>query len=152
MNELKYEGFSKFSINQEKKNSIKIDMLDSNRITLNWKDLNVLKPKKNRIFNKQAKDSYKISPKKIISNVDGYANSGEILAIMGASGAGKTTLLNVLNFRNRGKLKITGQIGLNGKSVKTIEEMREASSYVQQDDLFIGYLTVKEHLLFQVNI
>ena len=29
----------------------------------------------------------------------GYANSGEILAIMGASGAGKTTLLNILSYR-----------------------------------------------------
>lgn len=69
---------------------------------------------------------------------------------MGASGAGKTTLLNVLNFRNRGTLKIDGDIKVNGTPVKTTEQISAISGYVQQDDLFIGYLTVREHLLFQV--
>jgi ABC-type multidrug transport system ATPase subunit len=77
------------------------------------------------------------------------AKPKEVLAIMGASGAGKTTLLNGLNFRNRGQLKIEGEIMLNGRSVKSIAQLSAISGYVQQDDLFVGYLTVKEHLTFQ---
>ncbi len=63
---------------------------------------------------------------------------------------GKTTLLNVLNCRNRGSLKIEGDIKINGKSVDMIENISSVIGYVQQDDLFIGTLKVKEHLFFQV--
>jgi ABC-type multidrug transport system ATPase subunit len=69
---------------------------------------------------------------------------------MGASGAGKTTLLNILNFRNRGNLKIGGEVRVNGQLVNSVEEIASISGYVQQDDLFIGCLTVKENLVFQV--
>jgi ABC-type multidrug transport system ATPase subunit len=71
---------------------------------------------------------------------------------MGASGAGKTTLLNALNLKNTDNLKVEGEIRINGKLVSSVEEISSISGYVQQDDLFIGYLTVKEHLIFQVNI
>lgn len=81
--------------------------------------------------------------------VDGIAKSNEILAIMGASGAGKTTLLNCLNFRNRGSLKISGQVRFNGELIEEVEQIASISGYVQQDDLFIGCLTVKETLVFQ---
>jgi ABC-type multidrug transport system ATPase subunit len=69
---------------------------------------------------------------------------------MGASGAGKTSLLNVLNFRNRGNLKVDGEIRVNGQLVNSVEEFASISGYVQQDDLFIGCLTVRENLVFQV--
>ena len=77
------------------------------------------------------------------------AEPNEVLAIRGASGSGKTTLLNVLNFRNRGTLNIEGQVRVNGKLVGSVAEMASISGYVQQDDLFIGSLTVREHLIFQ---
>jgi ABC-type multidrug transport system ATPase subunit len=69
---------------------------------------------------------------------------------MGASGAGKTSLLNVLNFRNRGNLKVGGEVRVNGQLVNSVEEIASISGYVQQDDLFIGCLTVRENLVFQV--
>ena len=72
------------------------------------------------------------------------------MAIMGASGAGKTTLLNCLTFRNTGQLKVIGDRYLNGASVNT-DTLARISGYVQQDDLFVPTLTVKEHLKFQVN-
>jgi ABC-type multidrug transport system ATPase subunit len=70
--------------------------------------------------------------------------------IKGASGAGKTTLLNVLNFRNRGNLKISANVKVNGIEVESREEISSISGYVQQEDLFIPTLKVKEQLKFQV--
>ena len=122
-------------------------------VCLTWTDVNATVPAKKSIFQKCKRNSLDLTtPKKLIYNVDGMACSKEILAIMGASGAGKTTLLNVLNFRNRGKLKIEGEIRVNGALVKSVEDISAVSGYVQQDDLFIGCLTVKEHLVFQVVI
>ena len=69
---------------------------------------------------------------------------------MGASGAGKTTLLNVLNFRNRGTLRISGDVKINGSVVESREALASLSGYVQQEDLYIGTLKVKEQLKFQV--
>ena len=79
----------------------------------------------------------------------GVVQEGEILAIMGASGAGKTTLLNCMTMRNTGKLKVMGQRYLNGTSVDA-DSLARISGYVQQGDLFVATLTVKELLKFQV--
>ena len=68
---------------------------------------------------------------------------------IGASGAGKTTLLNVLNFRNQGKLETNGDVKINGQSVNW-KTVASCSGYVQQDDVFIGTLKVREHLTFLV--
>ena len=82
-------------------------------------------------------------------SVSGMVQEGELVAIMGVSGSGKTTLLNSLTHRTTGKLKVTGQRYLNGTAV-TADSLARISGYVQQDDLFIGCLTVMETLRFQV--
>ena len=46
------------------------------------------------------------------------------------------------------KLHISGSMLVNGQSIK--HKIKNISGYVQQEDLFIGTLTVKEHLTFQV--
>lgn len=56
----------------------------------------------------------------------------------------------MLNFRNRGNLKVSGEVKINGTPVKSREALTSVSGYVQQDDLFIANLTVKEQLKFQV--
>jgi ABC-type lipoprotein export system ATPase subunit len=81
--------------------------------------------------------------------VSGVARPGELLAIMGASGAGKTTLLNTLMFRSPPSLQVSGRRALNGVHVNS-STLASLSAYVQQHDLFIGTLTVREHLIFQV--
>jgi ABC-type multidrug transport system ATPase subunit len=69
---------------------------------------------------------------------------------MGSSGSGKTTLFNVLNFRNKKKLKINGSIKINGVPIKSAKALSFISGYVEQEDSFIDTLTVKEHLTFHV--
>ena len=97
-----------------------------------------------------------LSPRRIIlfiyfPPVSGIVRPGELLAIMGGSGAGKTTLLNVLTARhNSASLKLEGVLTLNGRAIKP-KKLAQASAYVQQDDLFIGALTVEEHLRFRVS-
>lgn len=81
--------------------------------------------------------------------VSGVAKPGQLLAIMGASGAGKTTLLNVLTNKNIRLLDVCGDVLVNGENVG--ESIVRRSAYVQQDDLFIGTLKVKEHLIFQAS-
>ncbi|KAF4532329.1 hypothetical protein B566_EDAN003632 [Ephemera danica] len=86
--------------------------------------------------------------KHILKSVSGAAYPGELLAIMGSSGAGKTTLLNTLTFRSPRQLDVCGLRAINGEPA-TSETLTALSAYVQQDDLFIGTLTVREHLVFQ---
>ncbi|VDM59380.1 unnamed protein product [Angiostrongylus costaricensis] len=80
-------------------------------------------------------------------SVYGTAGPGQLVAIMGSSGAGKSSMLNVLAHRNLDKLEIYGSIKVNQRPV-TREFMRSVCAYVQQDDCFIGSLTVREHLMF----
>lgn len=52
----------------------------------------------------------------ILKNVNGYARSGECLAIMGGSGAGKSTMLNIISgrFKPNKLMKFDREIKLNG--------------------------------------
>lgn len=65
------------------------------------------------------------------------------------SGAGKTSLINVLTFRNIRSLVVSGDIKINDKVVNR-DQMNDVSAYLQQEDLFLGTMTVREHLLFKV--
>ena len=58
-------------------------------------------------------------------------------------------MLNVLTFRNRGSLILQGDVRVNGVVVDK-SSIANISAYVQQDDLFIGAMTVREHLTFRV--
>nr|QEO19117.1 white [Mesovelia mulsanti] len=89
--------------------------------------------------------------KHILDRVTGAAYPGELLAIMGSSGAGKTTLLNTLMFRSASNVNVSGIRALNGIPVNG-RTLASLSAYVQQDDLFIGTLTVREHLIFQAMV
>ena len=62
-------------------------------------------------------------------------------SIIGSSGAGKTTLMNILAQRNLGGLQLKGILRANG--IPYGFNIGNISSYVQQDDIFVGALTVK---------
>ncbi|XP_078491308.1 protein white-like [Ciona intestinalis] len=114
-------------------------------LSLSWNNINVKVPKTTRCFGRIKK------PEKIIlNNVSGYAEPGRLLAIIGSSGAGKSTLLNMLTWRNKSELYMTGDILVNGVSMGA--DISSISAYVEQDDLFMGELTVKEHLMFAARL
>ena len=120
-------------------------------ITFGWSNINVsTKPVTEKKY--CGLHLRKGEPEKLLlSNISGVAKPGEVLAILGASGAGKSTFLNTLLFRNTQGLKISGTRIANG-DVVTPTSLTSVSAYVQQDDLFIPSLTVREHLLFQSRV
>lgn len=66
------------------------------------------------------------------------------------SGAGKTTLMNVLAHGNISQMEVSGTVEVNDHPVGL--QINTMSAYIQQEDLFIGSLTVREHLTFQVSL
>ena len=75
-------------------------------------------------------------------------SSDRCLFCVFSSGAGKSTLMNVLAHRNLKGLKVSGKVKVNGQTIG--RDITTMSAYVQQEDLFIGSLTVREHLTFHV--
>lgn len=85
----------------------------------------------------------------ILTQIDGVAEPGQLLAVMGHSGSGKTTLLNALSGRttpNHGSLSVqlasphglwgSGAILLNGREASP-QVLRAVSAYVQQEDIML---------------
>ncbi|XP_041366799.1 protein white-like [Gigantopelta aegis] len=115
-------------------------------ISLSWKNVNVfVEINKNKWCRR--KKSGGIESKQLLRNVNGLVKPGTLLAIIGASGAGKSTLMNVLTGRNTSQYTIRGDIQVNGITVG--RGIKNISAYVQQDELFIANLTVKETLVFR---
>ncbi|MCL7048890.1 hypothetical protein MKW94_001879, partial [Papaver nudicaule] len=75
---------------------------------LTWEDLWVTVPS---LKSSRGEDNYKA----IIQGLNGYAQPGEILAIMGPSGCGKSTLLDVLAGRLASNTRHSGLIQVNGR-------------------------------------
>ncbi|KAK2865079.1 hypothetical protein FQN49_003927 [Arthroderma sp. PD_2] len=98
------------------------------------------------------KDRETKQPKAILSDASGYVNKGELMVLMGPSGSGKTTLLNVLAGRasSLGDA-VNGDVLINGRTASR-ETFRHLSSYVEQEDVLIGSLTVEETLYFAAQL
>lgn len=89
-----------------------------------------------------------IKTTELLSNISGEVKRGELMAIMGPSGSGKTTLLNHLAHRSPPlKSKSSGSIKYCSK-VLGLDEFRNISTFVEQEDSLIGSLTVKETIYF----
>ncbi|KAK6747009.1 hypothetical protein RB195_000323 [Necator americanus] len=104
-------------------------------VTLSWKSIRVSVTKGGR---------------QLLHGVTGLARPGELLALMGASGAGKTTLLNTLLSRNLRGLTIDGTVAVNGNVIG--REITAISGYAQQEEMFVGTLTVREYLMIQARL
>ncbi|KAH0493336.1 hypothetical protein TgHK011_000010 [Trichoderma gracile] len=92
------------------------------------------------------------APLAILSNATGNVCAGEMLAILGPSGSGKTTLLNALAHRAAAaNATTTGNILINGHKI-SLQEIRDLSAYVEQEDALIGSLTVRETVVFAARL
>ncbi|XP_064099216.1 protein scarlet-like isoform X1 [Macrobrachium nipponense] len=116
-------------------------------ITLTWRDLNVYVPQK-KAWYKKSKGHKPF--KRVLNSVSGAVRPGSLVALMGASGAGKSTLMNALAHRTPGEMVVDGDILVNGHRAN--QSMNSLSGYVHQDDIFVGSLTVKEHLTFMARL
>ncbi|KAK0160941.1 hypothetical protein PV328_008291 [Microctonus aethiopoides] len=128
-------------------------IIDSrDRITYTWSDVNVYHTSSNnRSWDHFFLNKKQVEQRHILKDVSGVAYPGELLIIMGSSGAGKTTLLNAMTFHTSRGMTVTGTMAANGRHI-TPSILTSRTAYVQQDDLFVGTLTVKEHLLFQAMV
>ncbi|RSL87570.1 hypothetical protein CEP52_015482 [Fusarium oligoseptatum] len=89
--------------------------------------------------------SIKGKNRRILDHVDGWVQPGVTTVLMGASGAGKTTLLDSLAGRvSTGVL--SGHTLVNGQ--ETDRSFPHQIGYVQQQDLHLNTMTVREALEF----
>ncbi|XP_037797831.1 protein scarlet-like [Penaeus monodon] len=116
-------------------------------ITLTWRDLSVYVPQKRNWFRSDAGHR---PFKRVLNNVSGAVRPGSLVALMGSSGAGKSTLMNALAHRTPGGVIVDGEILVNSR--RASRAMASLAGYVHQDDLFVGSLTVKEHLMFMARL
>ncbi|XP_065871897.1 ABC transporter G family member 1-like [Euphorbia lathyris] len=87
--------------------------------------------------------------KQILQQLTGYAQPGELLAIMGPSGSGKTTLLDSLAGRLDSSTQQTGQVLINGRKQPLAYG---TSAYVGQDDVITWTLTVREAIYYSAQL
>ncbi|XP_050210944.1 ABC transporter G family member 1-like [Mercurialis annua] len=87
--------------------------------------------------------------RRILEDITGYAQPGEILAIMGPSGSGKTTLLDALAGRLDSSAKQTGQVLINGRKQPLAYG---TSAYVGQEDVITWTLTVREAVYYSAQL
>lgn len=129
----------------------------SHGISLAWQEVNVyasvVQPsmkKKTCLDKLKIFASEKGTFKRILDNVSGCIESGTLMGIMGSSGAGKSTLMTTLAFRRPQGTIVHGDIMVNGQPLGPF--MNKLSGFVYQDDIFVGTLTVREHLTFMIQL
>ncbi|KAI8335799.1 hypothetical protein BC941DRAFT_429414 [Chlamydoabsidia padenii] len=89
---------------------------------------------------------YNIGGKRVLSDVTGYTEPGQLMAVMGPSGAGKSTLLDILARKHKRGVT-SGHVLVNGK-MPNRKQFKWMTGYVDQDDTLLGVLTVRETLMF----
>ncbi|KAI6652906.1 Protein white [Oopsacas minuta] len=124
------------------------------QISLVWDNINVsvkVRPNPIKLLASKClkKEVIGVTEIPILRRVSGSVNPGNLLAILGSSGAGKTTFLNFLTHKALSvrTFKVAGEVFINGENCSRFE-LAQISAYVQQEDIFIGTITVKEHLIF----
>lgn len=84
--------------------------------------------------------------KVVLDNISGKAMAGRITAIMGPSGSGKSSLLDVVAGKAKAG-KIAGTFALDAAQVKR-SKLRKVVGFVDQEDHFLPYMTVRECIAF----
>ncbi|KAK6582323.1 hypothetical protein PZA11_004731 [Diplocarpon coronariae] len=86
---------------------------------------------------------------RLLNNIYGYVQPGELTALMGSSGAGKTTLLDVLAARKNIGV-ITGDVLVDG--IAPGKAFQRGTSYAEQLDVHEPTQTVREALRFSADL
>ncbi|TPX31827.1 hypothetical protein SmJEL517_g04890 [Synchytrium microbalum] len=97
------------------------------------------------------KSATSVTPERnrILQHVSGSFSKGELVAIMGASGSGKTSIMDIL--ANRAKSgTMSGEIYYDGSPASLSKA--DTVGYVQQDDVFLSQLTVRETLMYALRL
>jgi ABC-type transport system involved in cytochrome bd biosynthesis fused ATPase/permease subunit len=88
----------------------------------------------------------------ILKGVSGNVLPGQFLTIIGSTGAGKTTLLQYLSGKMfPHSLRSSGSIQINGVERDRLDYSL-FTAFVQQDDILMETLTVRESLEFAANV
>jgi ABC-type multidrug transport system ATPase subunit len=105
------------------------------------------------VFHKVGRFKKEKSQLKILTDVSGYAKSGECLAIIGGSGAGKSSLLNILadKFEKGKNARYSGVVKLN-EHIMDFEKFKKIIGFVMQSDIFMEYIKVNEYLKFAIDM
>lgn len=114
-------------------------------VVVTWSDVSVSVPKNRSLLSSPVRWTPK-ECRQVLSSVFGVALPGCLTAVMGSSGSGKSTLMTALAARCPGGVKLNGKICYNGIPIH--RSMLAMSGFVFQDDIFVGSLTVREHLTF----
>ncbi|AES81579.2 drug resistance transporter-like ABC domain protein [Medicago truncatula] len=87
----------------------------------------------------------------ILKDVSGIIKPSRMTLLLGPPSSGKTTLLLALAGKLDQKLKFSGRVTYNGHEMSEFVPQRTAA-YVDQNDLHIGELTVRETLAFSARV
>ncbi|XP_024625543.1 pleiotropic drug resistance protein 1 isoform X2 [Medicago truncatula] len=87
----------------------------------------------------------------ILKDVSGIIKPSRMTLLLGPPSSGKTTLLLALAGKLDPKLKFSGRVTYNGHEMSEFVPQRTAA-YVDQNDLHIGELTVRETLAFSARV
>ena len=104
-----------------------------------WKNINLTL---------QRRERHVTVSRKLLSNIDGYVKSGQLLGIQGPSGCGKTSLINALTGRVSfsKNIKLEGDILYNNREVE-VGDFDKRIVCISQTDMLFSYLTVRDTLL-----
>ncbi|WJX79099.1 hypothetical protein P8452_62252 [Trifolium repens] len=87
----------------------------------------------------------------ILKDVSGIIKPSRMALLLGPPSSGKTTLLLALAGKLDPKLKFSGKVTYNGHEMNEFVPQR-TSAYVDQHDLHIGEMTVRETLAFSARV
>ena len=79
-----------------------------------------------------------------LKRVDGFVPAGKMVAVMGPTGAGKSTLLKALADQ---QFIDSGRVLYDGKELKDVPHMKSHIAMVDQDDVYLPELQVRETLI-----
>ncbi|XP_073222746.1 pleiotropic drug resistance protein 1-like isoform X2 [Cicer arietinum] len=87
----------------------------------------------------------------ILRDVNGIIKPARMTLLLGPPGSGKTTFLLALAGKLDPKLKFAGKVTYNGHAMNEFVPQRTAA-YVDQNDLHMGEMTVRETLAFSARV